>query len=147
MVRQPRGISPSGLHRPVRNSLPLHRPCRPGHLAAGFTQAVQCAKYCGRLLPAALCRTRLVTPGTLLAWHRRLVRWRCTYPRKTGRPPLDPQAVALIGKLAWENPGWGHKRIQGELLGPGYRVGAWERQFRADKARDICRCVSGREGG
>jgi hypothetical protein len=40
------GISPPGFHRSVRNSLPLHGSCRPGHLAAGFTQA-QCAKYRG----------------------------------------------------------------------------------------------------
>lgn len=48
-----RGISAPGLHGSVRNSLPLHGSCRPGHLAAGFTQA-QCAKYCGRLSAASV---------------------------------------------------------------------------------------------
>jgi hypothetical protein len=48
-----RGISAPGFHGSVRNSLPLHGSCRPGHLAAGFTQA-QCAKYCGRLSAASM---------------------------------------------------------------------------------------------
>jgi NAD(P)-dependent dehydrogenase (short-subunit alcohol dehydrogenase family) len=70
-----------------------------------------------RLLPGRLRMSRLVTPGTLLRWHRRLVRWRWTYPPKGGRPPVDARLVALIGQMARENPGWGYKRIQGELLG------------------------------
>ena len=77
-----------------------------------------------RLLPGPLRMSRLVTPGTLLRWHRRLVRWRWTHPPKGGRPPVDAKIAALIGQMARENPGWGYKRIQGELLGLGYRVGA-----------------------
>jgi putative transposase len=60
-----------------------------------------------RLLPRPLRMGRLVTPGTLLGWHRRLVRWRWTYPRRGGRPPVDPRGVMLIEKMARENPGWG----------------------------------------
>jgi putative transposase len=77
-----------------------------------------------RMLPRSLRMCRLVTPDTLLRWHRRLVRWRWTYPHGGGRPPVDAKLMALIGQLAGENPGWGYKRIQGELLGLGYQVGA-----------------------
>ncbi len=77
-----------------------------------------------RLLPRQLRMSRLVTPDTLLRWHRHLVRWRWTYPPKGGRPQVDGKLAALIGQMARENPGWGYKRIQGELLGLGYRVGA-----------------------
>src|SRR5690349_13684081 len=77
-----------------------------------------------RLLPRPLRINRLVTAETLLRWHRRMIRWRWTYPRRGGRPQVDPQTVALIGQMALENPGWGYKRIQGELVGLGIRVGA-----------------------
>jgi hypothetical protein len=77
-----------------------------------------------RLLPGPGRMSRMVTPDTLMRWHRRLVRWRWTYPPKGGRPPVDARLAALIEEMARENPGWGCKRIQGELLGLGYRVGA-----------------------
>jgi putative transposase len=67
---------------------------------------------------------RLITPGTVLRWHRRLGARRWTYLRRTGRPPVSAGIVALIERLATENDSWGYKRIQGELPKLGYRVGA-----------------------
>jgi len=77
-----------------------------------------------RLLPTRLRRHRLISPGTVLRWQRRLVNRTWTCPRRRGRPPASAEITALIERLATENPGWGYKRIQGELLKPGPRVGA-----------------------
>jgi transposase InsO family protein len=67
-----------------------------------------------RVLPACLWVHRIVTRGTLLAWHRRLVRRKWTHPSAPGRPPVPAEARGLVEKLARENSRWGYRRMQGD---------------------------------
>ena len=82
------------------------------------------------LLAAAACYLSgssrgvlLVTPRTLLRWHRALVRrkWRQP-PGQRGRPKLPAEVRELVLRLAQENPRWGHRWICGELLKLGFPV-------------------------
>lgn len=59
----------------------------------------------------------------LLAWHRRPVRKKWTYPGTPGRPPVPAEVRVLVEQMARENPRWGCRRIQCELLGLGCWVG------------------------
>jgi putative transposase len=82
------------------------------------------------LLAAAACHmprpsrgARLVTPRTLLRWHRALVRrkWRQQAGQR-GRPPVPAEVRAVVLRMARENPRWGHRRIGGELAKLGFGV-------------------------
>ncbi|MGH3236964.1 MAG: integrase core domain-containing protein, partial [Streptosporangiaceae bacterium] len=77
-----------------------------------------------RLLPAALRGSRLVTPGTLLAWHRRLITRKWTYPNRPGRPAAGQEIRDLVLRLAVENPAWGYRRVHGELARLGHHMSA-----------------------
>jgi putative transposase len=67
-----------------------------------------------------------VTPATLLVWHRRLVerKWNYASRRRPGRPPTAAAIRKLVIRIATENPAWGHRRVQGELVRLGHRMAA-----------------------
>jgi Homeodomain-like domain len=89
---------------------------RPGWADRAVLAALACQ------LPTALRASRLVTPGTLLAWHRRLVTRKWTYPGRPGRPGTSVEIRALVLRLAAENPAWGYRRVHGELTRLGHRI-------------------------
>src|SRR6266542_1959323 len=106
-----------------------------------------------RVLPRQRWTSFLVTPQTLLRWHRTLVRRKWTYGKEhtPGRPPIDPQTTALILRMARDNARWGCVRICGELRKLGIRVApppsgrccdatAWARRLDAADRRGRSSC-------
>jgi putative transposase len=77
-----------------------------------------------RLLPRSRWRSFLVSPTTLLRWHRRFVARCWTYQCRNGRPRVDRQIRELVLRLARENARWGYQRIVGEINGLGLKVSA-----------------------
>ena len=88
-----------------------------------------------RLLPRAAWRSFMVTPATLLQWHRRLVAKRWTYARPVGRPPLRSEIRALVLRFARENPRCGYQRIVGELKDLGFHCLGDHRAYVAAASR------------
>src|SRR5262249_57420593 len=94
------------------------------HEHSGFYErvlALQSAQRCRRItslmsmLPRAHWRSFIVTPATLLRWHRRLVAKRWTHPRPVGRPPIRRETRELVLRLARADPRWGYPAIGGRL--------------------------------
>ena len=75
-----------------------------------------------RLVPRSRWPGPFVSSETVLRWHRDLVRRRWTVPRRGGRPPTRPTLRQLVLRMAADNPGWGYRRIHGELVGLGHRL-------------------------
>ena len=74
-------------------------------------------------LPRARRHGWVVTPDTLLRWHRRRIARRWTHPsRPPGRPPTAVEVRRLVVQMATENPTWGYRRIHGELARLGHRL-------------------------
>src|SRR5450756_2438865 len=79
-----------------------------------------------RAIPRDRWSCFMVTPATLVRWHRGLVRKKWTYGKtgRPGRPRIDPEVRELVLRIARENPRWGCVRIEGELRKLGIRVAA-----------------------
>jgi putative transposase len=110
--------------------LQRHQPCRP---KLTWADRALLATLLSVIPKARRQRLRLlVTPDTILRWHRDIVRrrWAARSMRgKAGRPATRQSIRALVLRLARENPGWGYRRIHGELAGLGVKVAAstaWE---------------------
>jgi putative transposase len=67
-----------------------------------------------------------VTPATIFAWHRKLIsrKWNYTARRQSRRPPTAVAIKKVVIRMAVENPSWGHRRVQGELIRLGHRIAA-----------------------
>src|SRR5205823_5561334 len=122
LVRSRRGLDVKDIELPVlRHELEILRRhvARPKLGIADRALLAAAASH----LPRASRSALLVTPRTLLRWHRAMVRRKWRQPaRHVGRPPLSTEIRELVLRLARENPRWGHRRICGELTKLGFAV-------------------------
>src|ERR1019366_6195295 len=97
---------------------------RPAGSATGRPALARGTVPADPLVPAG--RGILRHPATLLAWHRRLVtrNWDYTSRRRPGRPPTAAATRKLVIRIATDNPAWGHRRGQGELVKLGHPIAA-----------------------
>jgi putative transposase len=109
----------------LRRAQPVVRPSRGEKLVLAVI-AAQFKRVATRAAQPWQHSLLLFKPATILRWHRELVRrkWTSTQGTRRGRPSTPPETEALIVRLAQENPGWGYKRIHGELHKLGIRIGA-----------------------
>src|SRR5215471_17637061 len=94
------------------------------HRIAVSEVSCSCRSVTRRFSGRCSWRAFIVTPATLLRWHRRLVAKRWTFAGRVGRPPIRRDIHALVLRLARENPRCGYERIVGELKGLGFAVSA-----------------------
>jgi putative transposase len=106
----------------LRHEVAVLRPNNPKPRFSWSDRAVLAAL--ARMVPRALRAHRIVTPGTLLRWHRKLIAARWRQPTPPGRPPIADELVTLTVRLARDNRTWGVVRIQGELRRLGHRLAA-----------------------
>ena len=99
-------------------------PAPPGHPPKPHWADRAMIAALARMLPKRLWLHRIVTPGALLTWHRRIVKNKWTYPNAAGRPSVPEEIRQLVRRLAEAESALGHRRIQGEFLGFGIRIGA-----------------------
>jgi hypothetical protein len=95
-----------------------------------------------RALPTMLRVHRLVTPGTILRWHRRLVAKKWTYPNRVGPPPVEDAVAVLIERMARENQSWGYQKSRASC---SHSATAWERR-RSAVFSSGCRYLRRRSG-
>ena len=112
---------PRATHLVLRHELAILRRQKRKPQARPFDRVLLAAL--SRSLPRSVWSVFLVSPATLLRWHRQLVARRWTYSRcGVGRPSTSCGITELVLRLARENPTWGYRRIQGELVGLGIGI-------------------------
>jgi len=89
----------------LRHEVAVLRPTNPRPRLDWADRAILAALI--RRLPKPVRHDRLVTPATILCWHRRLIARKWTYPNRTGRPPVPEEVALLIQRLARDNASWG----------------------------------------